>query len=58
MTKDEQKLMLSILELMLNVGVPAAIKAIQSFSVSVDPSAEEIRDLSEKLKPVNEYWNG
>lgn len=57
MNNEERKLIISIIDLLLNVGVPTAIQAIQRFEISDNPAPEEIRNLSDKLKPANEYWD-
>lgn len=57
MNSGERQLIISIIDLLLNVGVPTAIQAIRNFDISDNPTPEEIRQLSDKLKPASEYWD-
>lgn len=48
----------AILELILSVGMPTAVKAIKAYSTPDDPTPEEIRALSDRLKKSSYYWQG
>lgn len=52
----EKDMMLAIMELILEVGAPAAIKGIKQFTQSDNPSPEEIRALSNQLRDPAYYW--
>lgn len=57
MTPAEIQLALAFIELIMKVGVPAAIKAIQQFDINDAPTADQIRALSDTLKPASEYFD-
>ncbi len=57
MGSNEIKLIQAFIRLILEVGVPAAISGIKTFSVSDNPTPEEIEALSETLKDSEDYWN-
>ena len=52
------KQILAFIELILKVGVPAAMEGWKRFQMSDDPSPDEIKKLSDQLKPVESYWEG
>lgn len=56
MDETDKELIIAILDLMLSVGVPSVIKAIQQFQISNDPTVEEIKRLNDILNPSDSYW--
>ncbi len=50
------KQILALIELIIQVGVPAAMEGWRRFQLDDDPSPEEIKSLSNQLKPVESYW--
>ena len=56
MTDKEKEIALDLIRLILEVGVPAAIKAMQQITVSNDPTPEEISALSDILKNPSDYF--
>lgn len=56
MDAQEKQLAIDLIGLILNVGVPAAIKAMQQIELSHEPTVEEIRALSDKLKDPKSFF--
>lgn len=57
LSKEEKELAIDLIRLIITVGVPAAIHAIQQFQLSDTPTPEEISALSDKLKNPEEYFS-
>jgi hypothetical protein len=56
MDSRDKEILLSVIQLIVEVGGPAAIKGIKQFTTSDNPTPEEIRALSNKLQDPAYYW--
>jgi hypothetical protein len=57
MTDKEKELAIDIIRLIIQVGVPAAIKVIQQIQITNNPTPDEISALSDMLKQPEDYFN-
>ena len=56
MNEKQIELTLALIELIIKVGAPAVIKGIQAFNTEDNPTAAEIRALSNVLKEPEDYF--
>lgn len=56
MDENEKELAMAIIEMVVNVGAPAAIKGIRQFTTTDNPTPQDIRNLSTILKDPKTYW--
>jgi len=56
LSDKDKELALDLIRLILEVGVPATIKAIQQFEIDDDPTPDQISALSDALKDPAQYF--
>jgi len=56
LSDKDKELALDLIRLILEVGVPEAIKAIQQFEIDDDPTPDQISRLSDMLKDPAQYF--